>query len=240
MGYITSCYRQQGDGAASLLLQQYLCGQMPVCFACISAGTGRDGWGDENGCGNKDEARDRAGGYLTGRLLIWCRGFPLRSLAKGKEKYFARVRRELEKTIRQSDRELWDGAVLAGGETVDLAGMLCADENVILFGRGRHRIFLLNTMFGKGHVRELSGERDSSGLWFWEGAMESNVGILLTSQDFGNCLSPQLLQQVLNVNEAFTQEQADKRLKELAREGERAGGRNMAAVVLYRREFEPG
>lgn len=70
--------------------------------------------------------------------------------------------------------------------------------------------------------------------------MESNVGILLTSQDFGNCLSPRLLQQVLNVNEAFTQEQADKRLKELAREGERAGGRNMAAVVLYRREFEPG
>ena len=70
------------------------------------------------------------------------------------------------------------------------------DPRVILFGRGRHRIFLLNTMFGKGHVRELSGERDSSGLWFWEGAMESNVGILLTSQDFGNCLSPRLLQQV--------------------------------------------
>ncbi|MDE7352588.1 MAG: hypothetical protein K2O06_06005 [Acetatifactor sp.] len=183
---------------------------------------------------------DRAGGYLTGRLLTWFRGIPWMSLAKGKEKYFFRVRRELEETIRQSDRELWDGALLAEGEAVDLAGMLCADERVILFGRGRHRIFWLNTMFGKGHVREFSGERGRDGLWIWEGGMESNVGILLASQDFESSLSPRLLQEILNVNEAFTQEQADRRLKELAREGERRGGRNMAAMVLYGREFEPG
>lgn len=246
MEYITSCYRQQGDDAASLLLQQYLCGQMPVCFACISAGAGREGWEEENGCGHKDqdkdenEARNRAGGYLTGRLLTWFRGFPWMSMAKRRGKYFSRARRELEEAVRQAERELEDGGLSAKAAGADLAGMLCADENVILFGRGRHRIFLLNTMFGKGHVRELSGERDSNGLWLWEGAMESNVGILLASQGFGNGLSPRLLQQVLNVNEVFTQEQADRRLKELAREGERAGSRNMAAVVLYGREFEPG
>lgn len=269
MEYVTSFYRQQGRNGTSLLLQQYLCRQIPVCFGCICAGAedecgagvlygekvpggeavpggekvpggeavpGREKIPDKEKVPGGIRGRDRAGGYLTGRLLAWCRGFPWVSLAKRKEKYFAGIRGGLEEAIEQAQRELWDSGLTEKGEEVDLAGMLCVEEKVVLFGRGRHRIFLLNSLFGKGYAQELTRDRDCGGLWFWEGGMERNVGIMLASGTFASCIPQRLLQEALNVNETFTQEQADRRLRELAREGERRGGRNMAAVVLYGRQ----
>lgn len=129
MEYLTACYRRQGEGGCSLLLQQYLCRRTPVCFACLCTAEGGEGSGI---------CRDTAES-----LLQWSRKVPWHKAA-------ARPGRWLERF----EKELADLPAAAG---VKLTLFLCMEEEILVLGGGQD-LSLLSTSFGRGKAIGLPGQ----------------------------------------------------------------------------------
>ncbi len=125
----------------SLVLVQYSWKGIPLCFACLGGGRGAE----------------RAGAYLTGRMLQWQRNLPWRKMACQPERWLARLEKELLSLMDEIFSELsgsgvngnWDG-------NIDAAGFLGVGEHVLLFSRGLVEIHLLNMGFGRGHAHKIT------------------------------------------------------------------------------------
>lgn len=129
MEYLTTCYRRQGEGGCSLLLQQYLCRQTPVCFACLCTAEGGEG---------SRTCRDTAESLLNwSRKVLW-------------HKAAARPAAWLERF----ERELTD---LAEAIEVKLTLFLCIEEEILVLGGGQN-LSLLSTSFGRGKAIGLPGQ----------------------------------------------------------------------------------
>jgi hypothetical protein len=63
--------------------------------------------------------------------------------------------------------------------------------------------------------------------------MESDIGVLAATGFFCRGLQKLTLDAGLYAGEVLTERQAEGHLRELGEAGERAGGRNMAAVLFY-------
>ena len=209
MEYLTSCYRRQGEQGNSLLLQQYLCRQTPVCFACLCT------------CGGQ-RSREAAR-YITGLLLVWCRRFPWRKAVDRPDSWLERARKGLEREITRGETELRISGLLPEKQGTELTAILCIGEEILVLGRGQC-VYLLNTAFGKGGAKYLEGT--------FRGRIEPNVGILIATEAFGGQLTERALGEALRPEELDTQAQADRHLAELGRTGGKEDHRNSAAVLL--------
>ena len=62
--------------------------------------------------------------------------------------------------------------------------------------------------------------------------LEPDVGLLLATDSLCDCVSETMMGEILSVREVVSQEQMDRHLRELCREGERKGGVGMGAVFI--------
>lgn len=129
MEYLTTCYKRQGEGGCSLLLQQYLCRQTPVCFACLCTAEGGDA---EMTCRDMAES-----------LLNWSRKVPWHKAAVRPVMWLERLERELTYLP----------------ETIEskLTLFLCIEEEILVLGGGQN-LSLLSTSFGRGKAIGLPGQ----------------------------------------------------------------------------------
>lgn len=223
MQYLSSHYWQQEDKARTSLVLQHLVyrkRKIPVLFACICSGAS---WGD-----GSDNA------HFAKQLTAWFQQEGREKLVSDVSKDFVGLKNGIREQMVQIDKELAAYNLknhVAESERISVTGVLCIDGNFVLFHRGNSKVYLLNTRFGRTNCRCLvSG--DSEELQILSGEMEPNIGLLLTTKDFGAGLSTQQLGECLAVRDVLESHKIRHRLSQLGEEAARWGGRHMGAVLL--------
>lgn len=219
MEYLTTYIRQEGGG--SLLLQEYLCRNIPACFTCLCTREGEEG-------------RE-----IMERLFSWNRRFPWHRAIKAPVLWLDRAERELKKEMEAvcgefvAERERkGEPAVWGPGRQGSLLWRLlvCVDQELLTLGNG-YELCQLSGSFGQGSARRLNGN--------FRGCLEPGAGILLAEEGFLESRPTQALAQAVRPWEIRTQRQADKRLKELAESGRSQGAGRQTAVLLLTKDFSP-
>ncbi len=218
MKFLSASYFRRGKNSTSLLLQQYRYKQAQMIFACLCAGKGKDG--------------DRAGGYMAEQLLQWFRGMHVKKLFKNQDKSMIRLTADLYGVIRRLDRELEDSGMAQRDEETSIAGMICLEDRYMALHRGEGCIRLINTAFGRGHIQNIIGKPEEGGLCIEQGMLQPGIGLLLAMKVFYACIGNNRIMEGLALDEAVTEEQMDRHLRELAKEGERQGNADMSAILL--------
>ncbi len=228
MDFVSAYYWQQGENISALLLQQCRLRDKTAFFACVWEGRGK--------------RAGMAGRCLAERFLAWFRGFRLSRAVKSPERFLERHAGELEALVREADEDFMKaGAARLAGEGVSgtvalasFAGIFCLEEHFILFGRGSAGIRLLNHGIGKTCVGNPIGYGEE--LRIRQGVLEPGIGLLLATDSFYRNVEEDAMREGLSVEEVLNGIQTEKHLRELGRAAEKAGGGNMAAVLLYARE----
>lgn len=196
MRFLTSFYRQGPDPNSALTLQQVLRdrGRMPIVLACVC---GESGPGAEKG----------AGAAFCVKLTDWFH-----------ESALVRCGRKREPDLSALMGEV---AQMAEG-SFSTAGIFCVGHRFFLFYRGEQRICLLNRRFLRPNIRELSRRTDQTGEFqIEEGSLQGDVGILIGTEGFFHGISREDLAGCLTAEAIGDPGQAERRLEELGRYGER-------------------
>lgn len=209
MKYMTGYYRQKEDSTA-LLLQQYVCREVPVCLGCV--------------CGGKSREAGIAGGLFTGRILEEFRKISLSRAVKRRQECLKRMEQQLYRC-----RQDW-----AAAPDFWTAGILAIGEVFLLFHEGAVKIALCNTGFGRPALQEIGGDDPvcGKGMQLQRGSMEAGIGVLLASESFYGNIPGEDMRSCLWVKDIRDSRQVQKRLLELGRMAERQGGRQMGALLL--------
>lgn len=217
MEYMTAYYRRQEESGCSLLLQQYLCRHVPVCFACLCTAEGEENSGI---CRNIAEC-----------LWDWSRKVPWHRAAARPVSWLNRLEGELTDLLEER-------RAAATGDEVKLTLFLGVEEEIMVLGGGQN-LSLLSTSFGRGKATELPGQ--------FRGRLEPGAGLLLATDGFLKNVEGKSLEEALGLREVKTAEQAERRLRELAvprgrtspleiaRRERTAGGEPAAAILLVGR-----
>lgn len=226
MQFLAAYYWQQtcNGNASGLLQQQYVCRGVRVHFSCVCGGRSGDGM---------------AGSYMTEQILCWFRGLSLKRLTRKPEKALGEAQEGLSRTIQRVDRELASaggvrsgtaGTSLTGAGKTALAGILCVGEEFFCFCRGEQRIYLINTGFGRAHMKRLGTESEE--LFVQRGILQPDIGLLFAVGSLWKYVTEQMIKEGLSVREVLMEEQVRKHLNELGEEAQRQGGKDMAAVFI--------
>lgn len=217
MEYLSTYDWQSGQECASLVLQQMQYGwsRCSALFGCL--------------CATDAMAEELLGWWeRKGLALPYCAGEVLDAWAKELEAY-------AEQRCRRQTGQEQNGA---------WSGVLCVEHEFLLFQGGQATAYVINTRFGRSHIRPIgqTGEQDNlreGAEWkVLRGRLEKGVGILLANQGFLQGISMQQLQEVLVVQELRTEEQLERRLRELGHYGTGSGATNeqgRAAILLVAR-----
>ena len=212
MEYLTTYYKRQGERGCSLLLQHYLCGQVPICFAALCTSEGE---------GSGEVCREATAG-----LMGWCRSVPWHSAAKKADLWLRHREEELEERLGHSGEKAGEAACTTGDrEALRITLLLGVGEEVTVLGGGQN-VRLLNTSFGRGRVRKLPGQ--------FRGRLEPGAGILLATDGFLGSVEEDKMAEALRLPEIRREEQAERRLKELAQH-DRTGSGPAGAILLLGR-----
>lgn len=186
MEYMTAYYRRQEESGCSLLLQQYLCRQTPVCFACLCTAEGEEGGGI---CRNMAES-----------LFHWSRKVPWHRAAARPVSWLNRLGEELTDLLEEP-------TPAAACHEIKLTLFLGIEEEILVLGGGQN-LYLLSTSFGRGKAARLSGQ--------FRGCLEPGAGLLLATDGFLKNVEGKSLEEALRLQEIKSVEQAERRLRELA------------------------
>lgn len=188
MKYITAIHRQQGEGTPSLLLQQFVCRGVPVCFACLERAENEKSL--SQGGLRREEMPGRED---TEKIKSWLRNFPWPRAVKKPEYWLSRARFEWESmSLREPGRML----LIAVGEWI-----------LLLQGERGNRMYLINSSYGRGRAGLIRED--------FMGNIEPEVGILMAASDFGEGADENKLGMVFCPGELRNEEQMEKRLREL-------------------------
>ena len=141
MELLSACYYQRGRNDASLLLQKIRYRQVQILFTCICAGTG-------NGAG-------RAGSYMAEQILHWFRNLDIKDIFRKPEKGLMRLEESLCKAVYRTDGELEYSGMMGEERKVNVVGMFCIENRYVMFRRGAGHVCLVNTAFGRVHIRHM-------------------------------------------------------------------------------------
>lgn len=127
-------------------------------------------------------------------------------------------------------QEQWTDQLSGIGKDSNYAGILCAEERVILFSHGRMWNFAFFRRFGRVGWRTLEGQ-------CMVGEVEPGTAILTADNAFINyceeelaeCLKPQITE---NISREICAERAERRLRELGEKAAAQGGKHMGAVWI--------
>lgn len=135
MEYLTTYYRRQREGSGcALLLQHYLCRQVPVCFACLFTAEGDGGSGLCR--------------IVAGRLLDWCRSVCWHKAARRPDTWLERLEGELLPILEEAGAE---------HEEFQTKLLLGIGGEILTLGEGQN-LYLLSTSWGKGKAVRLPGQ----------------------------------------------------------------------------------
>ena len=109
------------------------------------------------------------------------------------------------------------------------AVLLCAGEHFALWSSLGQQVYLLNTRFGKSHVRLLTDGKKKE---FLCGKFEKGVGILLSAQGVNMHMRAEELSECLSVKELVSEERLEKRLREIGVEASRRGGEYVSTMLV--------
>lgn len=164
MQYLAShCWHSANENSQSLLLQQvyHKQRQLPVLMACVCSSEIKSGSGKRLVTGLAEWF------FETVLPLVDCKG----------EKGVFKLGRKLERHLNQSENVM-------GG--ISLSGVLCVGNSLLLWKLGAGKIWLLNQKNGKDHVTEwYPGAEIKGGLVFQKGIVQSEVGLLLSTNSLG-------------------------------------------------------
>lgn len=217
MKYLTACYRQQGEGTPSLLLQQFQCRGVPVCFACLEGTVAQGELPHRNLPQGDLPKRNFLQGDLSQRefsrpegdaleeIKRWSRGFSWPKAVKRPEYWLMRAQYE------------WEN--MSGGNRNRTLLLAVGERILLLQGESGNKLYLINSCYGRGRA----GLRKEDFL----GSMEPGVGVLMSSPDFAGKMEENQLGKALSPGELQCEEQMEKRLREL-------GGQ--AAVLFLTKE----
>lgn len=217
MRILSACYRQQGENAVPLLLQQYQYTGVLVFFSCV--------------CIKGARCAEKAGGYMAEQLLQWFRMLDPEKMTRNPEKALERVSKDLIVTIRRIDTELKKEGMTSGKGKVGFAGIFCLGNHYLMLHRGAQRICLINMAFNRVYLQQLYKD-GSGGEGMEQGMLQPGIGLLFASEPFYEHISDEMIKECLCAEETATEERMGRRLRELAREGGRKGSEGIGAVYL--------
>lgn len=222
MQYFTAYYGlPAAESTVSVLLKQvyHKRRKMPVVLACVS--TEKDTYLTEGLPGTK------WGKQLLCMLTDWFYGAALSLCTRRGERGMDAMADSLGKRLGEmfeNHPELL---------TCQWVGALCVGERVLLFRRGEMCIKLLNTKNHRPYCQELKiWKKESSGLAVWSGTIQRGAGILLATKAFFSTIPAGKMEQCLNVREIRSQEQCERRLKEVGGCCEPEQTTEMAALLM--------
>lgn len=207
------CNDQPGLNLESILLQQIRYGKINVVLACVCDG-------------------GVLGGYITGRLKMWLQ-------SKGKDLFGSRkdseqVKKELYRELKELQEDVQNySARTIPDATVNLSGILIADQDCYLIHGGESCCYLLNRRFERTHRRKL-GEGKYQPWQVTEGRIQKNVGILLGLKPFLHGVNKDAMLQCLAAQEIEREGQIASRLTELVQESRRQGYEGECSAVYIR------
>ncbi len=233
MKFLTSYYRQQGENT-SLVLQQCCCAGREILFACVCSDKALDEKAEETAEKKEEENVGENAEMLAELLFAWFRGLRLVRAVRMPEEFMDGQMRELERVLRRRLKMTDTGC----------AGFFCLDGEFLSFCGGDATVRVLNRQMGKTQIsrlfpREENGERKwkkTGSFRVLRGSIEPEVGVLLVTGSMLRAVTEESMAECLSVETLRTEERTSKHLWELGSAGERAGGRNMAAVLLRSRE----
>lgn len=216
MELLSACYYQQGRNGISLLLQKFRYRQVQILFTCICAGNG--------------SSADREGSYMAEKILHWFRNLDFKYIMRKPEKGLMRLEESLYKAVYRTDGELEYSGMAGENRKVDVAGIFCIENRYVMFRRGAGHVCLVNTAFGRVHIRHMCRMEDRISIE--QGVMQPDIVMLFSMDVFCRYVTDKMIEDGLAVGEVVTEEQMSRHIRELGKEGERFGGTNMGAVLL--------
>lgn len=217
----TSSYFQPTTNHSALLLQHYEIKTVPLCFVCI--------------CFAETPGQGKAAAYLTEQLLHWFRALPWKKLVQNPEKHLPSIETKLEKVLENILEELISSNLFLPKTPLSLAGIFSINEQFLLFRQGTSQIFLMNQNLGRGEIQcvsDILGLSADEHTTFYQGFLQTDIGLLLATDTFCSNADSQELKECLYVKDIQNKSQAYRHLQELGRHGEERGSCNMAAVLI--------
>lgn len=214
MKYLSTYYRAKGGKVpTSLVLQQmqYEKFVYPMLFGCLCA---QDDMADEllGWIGRKKpSSRQRLGQTLD----EW--GRELEQLLERWTRILQERDKKLGVEAGSTDRKA-DSIDKNVQPACDVSGVICIGNEFLMFYHGDARFYIINTRFGKNHVKAVSLAGAQGVI---RGSLEKGVGILMPNHNFMNGISQRQLQEILNVQELKVEAQLERRLHELGKLGQK-------------------
>lgn len=197
-------YRQEGSCRTSLLLQQVYDTKKEkgILLACVNT---QNAYGDSGGI------------PLCDRLLDTFRKDILPANSDDMKKCCAYIKTALGKPP---------------GGSRSYSGIFMNGDEILLFGYGSQRIYLLNSAFMRPHLELLSGNITSGNIFFNIYKIEPGAAVIAATEPFYEYLDEEMLKECMYINDDVTGVKAGKHIKEYGRYLEAAGGQDMGAIVV--------
>lgn len=123
----------------------------------------------------------------------------------------------------QVQKQLEEKTVLTG------AALLCVGEYFALWSSLGQPVYLLNTSFGRSHIRLLiDGQNDQ----FLCGKFQKGVGILVPAKDLSLQMKAEELAECLKVKDIQDEERVEKRLREIGMEAAKRGAEHVSTMLV--------
>lgn len=214
MKYLSAYYWQQSSRSTLVLKHLvYHKNQRNVVWGCI--------------CSGKDANDQEINRFYMGELIEWFykEGITLcqKHMLTGGE-----LAHSLQRKVHRLDKWL----LKKGNRVPGQAGVVCVQNQFMIWGRGGVRIVLLNTSFGHAHTKLLLEESQSQMPELYTGVLESGVGILVAESCFGKYVTDESLKECLEIKELTSEKRMQKRLKELGEAAHGKEGESGAALMV--------
>ena len=109
------------------------------------------------------------------------------------------------------------------------AALLCVGEYFALWSSLGQPVYLLNTSFGRSHIRLLIvGQNDQ----FLCGKFQKGVGILVPEKDLSLQMKAEELAECLKVKDIQDEERVEKRLREIGMEAAKRGAEHVSTMLV--------
>ncbi len=194
--YIWERAADGGINPVSLALQQVKVQGREIGLFCV--------------CACQEEAQ---GGYMTERLVEWFHSICLPACEKRKLPPLGSL---LEPELSSICSELASRQrTELPGENPEYGGLLLADSQFFLFGRGKVMVQLVNYRYNRPQLKALSVPLS--------GRIQRGAGLLLHTPGLTKLLAPEEVCQILHGGGEWQEQRIGKRLKELYQEGRSRG-----------------
>lgn len=109
------------------------------------------------------------------------------------------------------------------------AAILCVGEYFALWSSLGQQVYLLNTSFGRSHIRLLT---DGQNEQFLCGKFQKGVGIWVQAKDLCLQMKTEELAQCLKVKDIRDEERLEKRLREIGMEAAKRGAEHVSTMLV--------